>query len=117
MNEKGTVKAYLQGFGFIKGENGKDVFFHIKHFSGKKTGRVPKEGDILVFNKTSAPKGFIAEPWAFADELTDGVEKKSLHQEIGVDFGIPHPDKKEKKSRHHGKRRDRYDNNDDRGWN
>lgn len=110
MNEKGTVKSYLslKGFGFILGENGKDIFFHIKHAS-KKNGRIPKTGDAVVFKKTSNEKGFNAEPWAFEDEVE---QKKSLPQEIVVDFGIPHSDKWEKKSRRHGKSRDRYNKDD-----
>ena len=52
--EKGTVKFFndAKGFGFIKMENGKDVFVHT-------TGLVDKvrEGDNVVFDITEGQKG------------------------------------------------------------
>jgi len=85
MNEKGTVKAYLEskGFGFITVNGEKDVFFHIKHRFGEKTVRIPKPGDCVVFTKKTGPKGLIAEPWGFEEDEVETLDEKTVLAESG----------------------------------
>lgn len=56
---RGTVKWFdiRKGFGFVTGEDGKDVFVH---FSGIKTGRHYvglNDGDTVEFNTKQGKKG------------------------------------------------------------
>jgi CspA family cold shock protein len=58
----GTVKWFndAKGFGFIKRDNGPDVFVHFRSISG--TGhRTLAEGQRVSFRVTQGPKGLQAE--------------------------------------------------------
>jgi CspA family cold shock protein len=59
--QKGTVKWFnsAKGFGFIKRENGEDVFVHFKAIvsEGYKT---LNEGDVVEFETETGPKGIQA---------------------------------------------------------
>jgi cold shock protein len=58
----GTVKWFndAKGFGFIKRDNGPDVFVHFRSISG--TGhRTLTEGQKVSFRVTQGPKGLQAE--------------------------------------------------------
>jgi CspA family cold shock protein len=52
----GTVARWLdyRGFGFIKGEDGKDIFVHNSDIEGKKSLR---EGEKVEFEVTAGDKG------------------------------------------------------------
>lgn len=58
---KGVVKSLnlLRGFGFIRAENGEDVFFHRSALRGKDFDNL-KEGTGVEFNITRGPKGLRA---------------------------------------------------------
>lgn len=82
--KSGTVKNYNadRGFGFIKIEDGKDVFFHIKNgkyvnagkskpelsFRNTKCTPDPKAGDRLMFEVIQGQKGLVADPWCLAED-------------------------------------------------
>ncbi|MDO6834052.1 retron Se72 family effector protein [Pseudoalteromonas carrageenovora] len=55
--EKGVIHAYdaFKGFGFIRREKGKDVFFLYDQFKDSSTE--PAEGDIVTFDVLSKKKG------------------------------------------------------------
>ncbi len=57
---KGTVKWFSagRGYGFIQGEDGKDVFVH---YSALPTGLYLKEGDDVEFEKEESDRGPRAE--------------------------------------------------------
>jgi CspA family cold shock protein len=58
---KGVIKSLnlLRGFGFIRAENGEDVFFHSSALRGKDFDTL-KEGTGVEFNITRGPKGLRA---------------------------------------------------------
>lgn len=61
MSAVGTVKWFndAKGFGFIKAEDGKDVFVH--HTAIEADGfRTLKEGEKVEFDVTEGPKGLKA---------------------------------------------------------
>ena len=53
--EVGTVKFFniAKGFGFIKQESGRDLFFHVSEISGAE----PKDGDNVEFQVGQGRKG------------------------------------------------------------
>lgn len=53
---KGVVKWYnpRKGYGFIQGEDGKDVFLHRTEIP---FGTYLKEGDVVEYEVENAPKG------------------------------------------------------------
>ena len=53
---KGTVKFYneMKGYGFIAGEDGKDVFFHM---TALPEGVVVKENDNVTFDAEQGDRG------------------------------------------------------------
>ncbi|HET6227935.1 MAG TPA: cold shock domain-containing protein [Bacteroidia bacterium] len=55
--KKGTVKFFneAKGFGFIKGEDGEDIFVHISALSEE-----IRENDSVVFDVESGKKGLNA---------------------------------------------------------
>ena len=59
--EQGTVKWFngAKGFGFIKRENGEDVFVHFKAIIGE-GGKSLSEGDKVQFDVQQGPKGLQA---------------------------------------------------------
>jgi CspA family cold shock protein len=59
--EKGTVKWFngAKGFGFIKRENGEDVFVHFRAISGSGY-KTLDEGARVSFEVESGPKGLQA---------------------------------------------------------
>jgi cold shock protein len=62
--EKGTVKWFNndKGFGFIKRENGPDVFVHFRAIMAKGNGyRSLSEGQRVEFTVTQGQKGLQAE--------------------------------------------------------
>ena len=56
---KGVVTKYNEdkGYGFIKGDDGTNLFFHI---SDLKTSKVPQKGDQLEFESETGEKGLVA---------------------------------------------------------
>ncbi|MBI3004519.1 MAG: cold-shock protein [Ignavibacteriales bacterium] len=59
--EKGTVKWFngAKGYGFIKRENGEDVFVHFKAIVGEGY-KTLNEGDAVQFEVEKGPKGLQA---------------------------------------------------------
>ena len=91
----GTVKFFdsrdNKRFGFIRKENGQEVFFHLNDFGplslDNATGdiefgrngaasRMPSKGDVLVFSEAPGRKGPKASPWAFVDQY-EPLKKRS----------------------------------------
>lgn len=82
--ETGTVKFFdsrdNKRFGFIRKDNGEEVFFHFNDgqcivpgnfepgFEEGRVTREPRKGDVVVFNEKSARKGNKASPWSYADD-------------------------------------------------
>ena len=66
--EKGTVKFFNNSpnklFGFIKSDNGSDVFFHFNNGPEGNT-RMPQKGDLLVFDAERSMRGLKAAQWTF----------------------------------------------------
>ncbi|MGL4254627.1 MAG: cold-shock protein [Fusobacteriaceae bacterium] len=58
---KGTVKWFNEekGFGFITGEDGKDVFAHFSEIQ-KDGFKKLSEGEEVTFEVTTGPKGLVA---------------------------------------------------------
>ncbi|MGL4980773.1 MAG: cold-shock protein [Fusobacteriaceae bacterium] len=58
---KGTVKWFNEekGFGFITGEDGKDVFAHFSEIQ-KDGFKKLTEGEEVTFEVTTGPKGLVA---------------------------------------------------------
>lgn len=58
---KGTVKWFNEekGFGFITGEDGKDVFAHFSEIQ-KDGFKKLTEGESVTFEVTTGPKGLVA---------------------------------------------------------
>jgi CspA family cold shock protein len=58
---KGEIKRLVpfRGFGFIRAENGEDIFFHRSALRGKDFDTL-KEGTGVEFNVTRDPKGLRA---------------------------------------------------------
>lgn len=58
----GTVTSYLsdKNYGFIKGEDGKDYFFHNSSLKDKKDINKLCEDLILEFEQKATPKGYSA---------------------------------------------------------
>lgn len=59
---QGTIKTYLpeKGYGFIKGDDGKDYFFHIREFHNKTHAERVCEAAIVQFEQQATPKGYKA---------------------------------------------------------
>lgn len=55
--DRGTVRAYdsFKGFGFIRREKGRDVFFSYDDILDQDSGLMV--GDVVSFELTKAPKG------------------------------------------------------------
>ncbi len=55
----GTVARWLdgKGYGFIKGEDGKDIFVHCSEIQGKESLR---EGEQVEFDVIEGPRGLKA---------------------------------------------------------
>ncbi len=58
---KGTVKFFNteKGFGFIKGDDGRDFFIHISNIAEEWT--ILNEGDLVEFVEAESDKGIHAE--------------------------------------------------------
>lgn len=85
----GTVKRFveLRGFGFILGEGGKELFFHIRDrvdmyrddtkesgrnfgaLRARRDGRTPQTGDSINYEEIKTEQGWRADTWGFADTL------------------------------------------------
>lgn len=59
---KGRVKTYLgnKGYGFIKGDDGKDYFFHVDEFVNSKDIKNVCEDAYVEFDQVATPKGYKA---------------------------------------------------------
>lgn len=54
----GTIKKLTdRGFGFIKQEEGKDIFFHCSSLIGGDQFEDMKEGDTVSYDHGQGPKG------------------------------------------------------------
>ncbi len=55
----GTVKWFNEkkGYGFITGEDGKEVFVHYSAIEGEKGFKTLNEGDEVEFDVVQGPKG------------------------------------------------------------
>jgi CspA family cold shock protein len=60
MNGKIRKFDLKKGFGFIKGEDGSDYFFHYSALRGAKMEEL-QEGQECTFEETEGPKGLRAE--------------------------------------------------------
>ncbi len=58
MKQKGTVKWFNQqkGFGFITGDDGKDVFVHFSAISGEGF-KTLDEGQVVSYEVVDGPRG------------------------------------------------------------
>ena len=56
---KGTVKFFdsKKGYGFIKGEDGKDYFVHFSYIDSDDNYKKLYEGDEVSFDKEDGPRG------------------------------------------------------------
>jgi cold shock CspA family protein len=66
---KGTIKTYLpeKKYGFIKGDDGKDYFFHLSEFKVKDdVSRVCEEA-VVDFDQQATPKGYRARSCKLVD--------------------------------------------------
>lgn len=143
--KSGIVKKYFsgegpgRGFGFIKVEGGKDVFFHIKNrknvnaeagepelsfIIAKCNVRDPKEGDRIMFDVVQGKKGLMAEPWCFAEDWERAMEEIASQktETIASDPTPQHGDKTMRKEsggrknpyeRHHNRIKDNTDGEKD----
>lgn len=59
---QGTIKTYLpeKHYGFIKGQDGKDYFFHESAFADKGDIHSLAEGVLIDFDQKATPKGYQA---------------------------------------------------------
>jgi cold shock protein len=59
---KGVVKNFNsnKGFGFITGEDGKDVFFHYSAMTDRSYEQSCKAGDQVEFEAEESPRGLRA---------------------------------------------------------
>jgi cold shock CspA family protein len=57
---KGTIKSYLpeQRYGFIKGDDGKDYFFHENEFRDRSQVAKLCEEAFVDFEQQATPKGY-----------------------------------------------------------
>ena len=55
---KGTITRLMRdrGYGFITGENGKDIFFHRTGLRGLRFDSL-EEGQLVIFEIETGPKG------------------------------------------------------------
>jgi len=76
---RGTIKTYLpeKQYGFIKGDDKKDYFFHHSSLANKKQINKLCEGLYLEFKQKATPKGYSA------------VEIELLEQDINIGYEIP----------------------------
>ena len=60
---QGTIKKLVadRGFGFIKGEDGNDIFFHVSALQGDIAIEELNEGQSVSYSEGSGPKGPRAE--------------------------------------------------------
>ena len=66
---RGTITTYLpeKGYGFIKGEDGKDYFFHQSEFSDKSQIAKLCEAAFISFDQQATPKGYQAKNCSLID--------------------------------------------------
>ncbi len=59
---KGIIKTYLseKKYGFIKGDDGKDYFFHVNEFRDKQHISNICEEAFVTFDQQATPKGYKA---------------------------------------------------------
>jgi len=78
----GIVKTYLQEkqYGFIKGDDGKDYFFHTKNIQHRSDVDRIGEGVALSFEQKATPKGYSAVKVALLDP--DTAIKYAVPQEV-----------------------------------
>lgn len=59
---RGTVKTYLpeKGYGFLKGDDGKDYFFHNSELVNKESENKVYENAFIEFDQVATPKGYKA---------------------------------------------------------
>lgn len=76
---RGIVKTYLseKQYGFIKGDDGKDYFFHNSAFTNKNDFNKLCEGVYLQFEQKATPKGYSA------------VQIKLVEQNIIIGYEVP----------------------------
>lgn len=75
---QGTVTSFVheKKFGFIKGDDGKDYFFHQNSFQKANAANLMLDGALVEFVPTATPKGYRAERCSFVDH--SGVETCQL---------------------------------------
>ena len=73
MNGKITSFVNEKGFGFIRGEDGKDYFFHARDFSGSRPEAFT-DGLPVKFKPTATPKGYRAYDCQTVDATSLGFE-------------------------------------------
>lgn len=68
---KGRVKTYLsnKGYGFIKGDDGKDYFFHVDEFKTSKEVENICEETYVDFEQAVTPKGYKAVQCKLLNEI------------------------------------------------
>jgi CspA family cold shock protein len=61
MSPQGTVKFFNseKGFGFVTGDDGKDIFFHITGFKSENV-RVVHQGEIVEYEVAEGRQGLMA---------------------------------------------------------
>lgn len=76
---RGIVKTYLsqKQYGFIKGDDGKDYFFHYSAFKNKNDTDKLCEGLYLQFEQKATPKGYAA------------TQIELLNKNVAINYEIP----------------------------
>ena len=66
---KGEITSYLEDkrYGFIKGEDGKDYFFHVNSLKDASMKNSICQGSQVTFTNTATPKGYAAKEIAIED--------------------------------------------------
>jgi cold shock CspA family protein len=79
---KGAIKTYLpeKGYGFIKGDDGKDYFFHISQFKDKNQASQVCEGALVEFEQVATPKGYQAKQCRLLSE--EGTSRYAVPDEM-----------------------------------
>ncbi|HEB56298.1 MAG TPA: cold shock domain-containing protein [Gammaproteobacteria bacterium] len=61
----GIIRSYVptKNYGFIKGQDGKDYFFHLQDLEDRSQGSLVAEGLAVEFDPEPTPKGYKALSW------------------------------------------------------